>query len=137
MTRSNSDWERKGFAFKHRRLTTLSLRHVFCNLLLSRPCNGLCLVSKIRPNLKPTEEDGNIPMPLNQPIVSNGCCPLNTVLITGHLPDIVYYPWAEGERGTTLCWHIPCHYRKQGCLTTERNQCQFAHNCLAVQQLLH
>lgn len=137
MTTSNSDWEHEGFAFKHRRFTVLSLSHVLCDLLLSRPCNELCHVSKTRPNLKPAEEDGKIPIPLNQTLVSNSCCPLNTIIITGHLPDSMYYPGAEGERGTTLCQHIPCHYRNKGCLTAERNQCQFVHSCLAVQQLLH
>lgn len=75
-------------------------------------------------------------------IVSNWCCPLNTIIMAGHLPDSVYYPCAEGDGGTMLSWrdvccHVPCHYRNKGCLTTERNQCQFAHKCLAEQQLLH
>lgn len=136
VTRSNSDLEYKGFAFKHRRFTVLSLSHVLCDLLLSRPCNGLCHISKIRPSLKPTE-DGKIPMLLNQVVISNWCCPLNTVIMAGNLPDSMYYPRTKGDRGTTLCWWIPCHDRNKGCLTTERNQCQFAHNHLAVQQLLH
>lgn len=70
-------------------------------------------------------------------IVSNWCWPLNTVITAGRLPDSVHYPFAEGEGGTTLCWHIPYHYRNKGCLTTERNQCRFAHKYLAEQQLLH
>lgn len=133
MTSSNSDWEHKGFAFKNRRFTIPSLSHVLCDLLLSRPCSGVCHASKTRPNLKPTEEDGRIPVPLNQAIISNFLIQLSWQGICWR----VYHPWAEGERGTTLCWHIPCHYRNKGCLTTERNQCQFPHNCLAEQQLLH
>lgn len=137
VSRSNSDWEHNDFAFKHRRFTVPSLGHLLCDLSLSRPCSGLWHVSKIRPNLKPTEEDGKIPMPLNQALVSNSCCPFNTVIMAEHLSDSVHYPWAEGKRGTTLCWHVSCHYRNKGCLTTERNQCHFVLNCLAVEQLLH
>ena len=71
VTRSSSDWEHKGFAYKHGRFTIPSLSHVLCNLLLSRPCNGPRHISKIRPDLKPAEEGGKIPMPLNQAMVSN------------------------------------------------------------------